>query len=98
MFNVSTPMWICALVREIFLVHVGEYFSLRGGIILIFVLTMQMYGILIAVHERFGPLFFVFSDFFQCRGHDCQSHDGQNRKSTVKFPHYINNYLYIVSK
>ena len=64
MFNVSTPMWICALVREIFLVHVGEYFSLRGGIILIFVLTMQMYGILIAVHERFGPLFFVSQIFF----------------------------------
>jgi len=67
---------------------VGEYFSLRGGIILIFVLTMQMYGILIAVHERFGPLFFVFSDF-SCRGRDGQSHFGQNREPTVKFRHYI---------
>ena len=64
MFNVSTPMWICALVWEIFLVHVRESFSLRGGIIPVFVLTVQMYGILIAVHERFDPLFFVFSDFF----------------------------------
>jgi hypothetical protein len=98
MFNVSTPMQICALVWEIFLVHVGESFSARGGIIPIFVLTVQMYGILIAVHERLGPLFFVFSDFFQCRGHDCQSHDGQNRKSTVKFPHYNINILFIYSE
>ena len=77
--------------------HVGEYFSLRGGIILIFVLTMQMYGILIAVHERFGPLFFVFSDF-SCRGRDGQSHFGQNRKPTVKFRHYNINILFIYSE
>jgi hypothetical protein len=76
---------------------VGEYFSLRGGIILIFVLTMQMYGILIAVHERFGPLFFVFSDF-SCRGRDGQSHFGQNRKSIVKIRHYNINFIFIYSE
>ncbi len=48
---------------EIFLVHVGESFSLRGGIIAIFVLTMQMYGILIAVYEC-QPRKNMFCDFF----------------------------------
>ena len=58
-----------------------------------FILTMQRYNILIAVHE-------YLPDFFleKSRGQDGQGQNGQNRKRIVKNRHYNINILFIYSE
>ena len=58
-----------------------------------FILTMQRYNNLIAVHE-------YLPDFFseKSHGHDGQGQNGQNRKRIVKNRHYNINILFIYSE
>ena len=58
-----------------------------------FILTMQRYNILIAVHE-------YLPDFFseKSRGQDGHGQNGQNRKRVVKNRHYNINILFIYSE